>query len=349
MKKALSFSQFVALMLLVSACSLPFGSTQPANTPTPEPVTPPPASDSSQSAPHELVPVSLPSERSNQAADQDSSETAARRFPPGGDRFSRGDFERPFNAETMDVYFPYLDIVETRVYEDDTWLYASITLRGMDTDQSLPGQYLMEIDQDRDGRGDWLVGVTNPSSTAWTSDGVRVWHDSNDDVGGNAPYLADNNPPYSDGYELLVYDEGKGEKPDAAFAQRDQNDPDTVLIAIQKALFDGDTRLLVGMWAGNDLDPALFDLNDHFTHEQAGAADPGLEIYYPIKAIAEMDNSCRMAVGFQPTGAEPGLCSVAAAPGQPGSPPGCQLGPNSCGSGSSFNSSKCSCDPIIIY
>ena len=344
MKKVQFVSQLATFMLLLSACSLPLSSRQPADTQTPEAVAPPPVVDAPASIPHELVPISLPSERANQASDQDSSETASRRYPPGGDRFSRGDFERPFNANTMDVYFPYLDIIDTRVFEDDTWLYASITLRGMDQDQSLPGQYLMEIDQDRDGRGDWLVGVTNPSSTEWTSEGVRVWHDNNDDVGGNAAFLADDNPPYSDGYELLVYDEGKGEIPDAAFAQRDQKDPDTVLIAIQKALFDGDTRLLVGMWAGSNIDPALFDLNDHFTHEQAGAADPGLEIFYPIKSLAELDNTCRMAVGFQPTGAEPGVCSVPAAPGAPG----CQLSPGSCSQGTFFNSANCSCDYYTI-
>ena len=82
------------------------------------------------------------------------------------------------------------------------------------------------------------------------------------------------------------------------------------------------------MWAGTTLlDPKLFDLNDHFTQEQAGAADPGLELYYPIKAIYEIDNSCRMAVGFKPTGKEPGLCEIfipkedVAAPGSTPNPP----------------------------
>jgi hypothetical protein len=348
MKTVQFVSQLAAIMLLFSACNLPIGSgQQPEETPTPAPI-PPPGINTPASVQHDLVPVSLPAERANQAADHDSSETAARRFPPGGDRFSRGTYERPFNANTMDVYFPYLDIVDTRVFEDDTWLYASITMRGMDQDQSLPGQYLMEIDQDRDGRGDWLAGVTNPTSTDWTSEGVRVWQDSNDDVGGNVAYLADDNPPDSDGYELLVYDEGKGNKPDAAFAMRDQEDPQTVLLAIQKALFEGDTRFLVGMWAGNNIDPALFDLNDHFTHEEAGAADPGLEIYYPIKALNELDNSCRMAVGFQPDGSEPGLCP-AFIPSQPGGAPpgGCQPPPNGCGHGSNWlGEPDCQCTII---
>ena len=338
----------VVFSLALTACSMPGVAAKQADTPTPEPPVPPPAVDTPASVQHELVPVSLPSERDNQAGDHDSSITAAKRYAPGGDRFSRGTYERPFNAETMDVYFPYLDIVNTQVYDDDTWLYGSITLRGMDQDSTLPGQYMMEIDVDRDGRGDWLVGVTNPASEDWSSDGVRVWRDSNDDVGGNAAYIADDNPPYSDGYELLVYDEGRGSKPDAAFARRSGDDPQTVELAIQKALFEDDQGFLVGMWAGNDLDPAMFDFNDHMTQEQAGAADPGLEYFYPIKDLAEMDNACRMPVGFEPTGQEPGLCP-ALAPRQPGQPVpgGCQPPPGGCGSNSSWvGEPDCSCTPF---
>jgi hypothetical protein len=348
MEKTWYVFTLVIVVLMLSACSLPQTLERATNTPAPAALVPPTAVDTPASVQHELVPVSLPAERSNQATDQDSSTTAARRFPPGGDRFSHGYFERPFNANTMDVYFPYLDIVNTQVFEDDTWLYASITMHGLDENNSLPGQYLMEIDQNRDGRGDWLVGVTNPTSTDWNSAGVRVWQDSNHDVGGNAPVLADDKPPYSDGYDLLVYDQGQGSQPDAAYARIADGDPQTVQLAVQKALFGSDTHLLVGMWAGNDLDPSKFDLNDHFTQTQAGAADPGLEIYYPIKALAELDNSCRIPVGFLPTGAEPGLCPVAA-PQKGGGTAGCQLGPSSCGPGASFNSAKCSCDPYTIY
>ena len=90
---------------------------------------------------------------------------------------------------------------------------------------------------------------------------------------------------------------------------------------------------------------ALFDLNDHFTHEQAGAADPGLEYFYPIKALAEMDNACRMPVGFQPTGEEPGLCPALAPPkpGEPGSA-GCQSPTQGCGRGQYWSADICACN-----
>ena len=68
------------------------------------------------------------------------------------------------------------------------------------------------------------------------------------------------------------------------------------------------------MWAGTSLDPAAFDMNDHQTHEQAGASLLELEFFYPVKGLSELDNSCRMAIGFQATGNEPGVCPV---PGKP--------------------------------
>lgn len=68
---------------------------------------------------------------------------------------------------------------------------------------------------------------------------------------------------------------------------------------------------MVNMWAGSEnLDPGLFDHNDHFTHEQSGAAEKGLEFFYPIKEVSEIDNTCRMAIGFQPKGNETGLCPL---------------------------------------
>ena len=175
---------------------------------------------------------------------------------------------------------------------------------------------------------------------------MRVWQDANDDVGGDVPVRADENPPFSDGYELLVYDEGVGSKPDAAYAQRDPGDPLTILFAVQKSLFDGEKGLLVGTWAATDLDPGQFDLNDHYTYEEAGSADPGYEVYYPIKGLSELDNSCRMTVGLRPDNPVGlGLCNVAN-PAQPGSPAGCQEPPGGCGPGEYWSADACSCQGL---
>lgn len=75
---------------------------------------------------------------------------------------------------------------------------------------------------------------------------------------------------------------------------------------------------MIGAWAGNQaLEPALFDFNDHMTHEQAGTSLIELENFYPIKGLAELDNACRVAIGFVPSGNEPGLCISNKPQGQP--------------------------------
>ena len=82
----------------------------------------------------------------------------------------------------------------------------------------------------------------------------------------------------------------------------------------------------MGAWAGTDLDPATFDFNDHMTHIQAGDPDPGLQLY-PLKSLAKIDNTCRLAIGFAATGKEPGLCLTiikhreSQQPGNPAPPP----------------------------
>ena len=64
------------------------------------------------------MPVGLPAERADQAGDIDSSPNAHRAMVSGGDVFVHGLYERPFNADPMDKYFPYLDIVDIQGYKD---------------------------------------------------------------------------------------------------------------------------------------------------------------------------------------------------------------------------------------
>lgn len=312
------------IVILINACNLPQTADIPQATPPPNEITaltqPPTAIQ------HQIYPINLPGQRSSHAGDYDSSTTVGTKLSAGGDRFTYEQFERPFNADTMDVYFPYLDIQDTLAYQDDIWIYGTMLLRGLDNN-SLPGKYGIQLDVDLDGKGDWLVIASNPSSADWTTDGVQVFQDANHDVGAVIAMFTDDNKAYGDGFETQVFDQGQGNDPDTAWVRVPSDKPGTVEIAVKRALVGGGQAYLMNMWAGNSMmDPALFDLSDHFTHEQAGAADPGLEFYYPIKAVSELDNSCRMAIGFQPTGKEPGLCKEF----KPGPVPGAPVCPYTC-------------------
>ena len=355
---------FTVLVFLLSGCNLPSGSTEPVAAPPTEDAAPEPVQAPTETAApvletvvppteasivHVAQPGELPPDRSGHAGDYDSSITAGNKTSGGGDRFTFGRFERPFNADTMDIYFPQLDIVDTLIYQDDMWLYAVITLRSRDDNGTLSGTYGVEFDLNLDGKGDWLVLAAQPSSEEWTTNGVRVYRDTNNDVGGVMPTLTDDPPVFSDGFENMVFDSGIGDDPDLAWVRISPDDPNAIYISIKSNILAGTgNAYLVGMWAGNeDLDPAIFDHNDHNTHEEAGASDKGLEFFYPVKQISELDNSCRMAVGFQPKGNEPGLCPVAVVEEEE-EPGGCNIPPpvNGCGSVAYlvWNPATCRCE-----
>ena len=257
-----------------------------------------------------IAPISLPDKRENQAGDVNSSNNANRKMVSGGEQFIKGLYERPFNAETMDTYFPYLDIVDTQGFKDATWGYATITMAGADKNGHLPGKYAVELDLNKDGRGEWLILVSNPSSTDWSKQGVQVWKDANGDVGGSLPTVSEKNIS-GDGYETLVFDEGKGDRIDDAWARVSAENSMTVTIAFKLSLIGNPQSYALGAWAGSaeSLNPALFDFNDYITHDEAGSPIPDFYVY-PLKKLAEIDNTCRIAIGFVPTGKEPGLCQT---------------------------------------
>lgn len=346
-KNARKYLSMLALIILTLACSLP--STTPTES-APLDVTEAPA----ESAPptetviqHNNIPVSLPEKQSGEAADFDSSKVLSNNTLIGGDRFTFSRFERPFNAETMDTYFPQLDIVGTQISQDDTWIYASITMHEITASSSASEKYAVEIDTNINGKGDWLIIGLKPVSTDWVVNGVQIFQDTNQDVGLELPTLTDENTNLtSDGFETKVFDQGQGNDPDSAWIRISPSNPNIIEFAIKQSAIESPKKYLIGMWAGTTLlDPANFDINDKFTHEQAGAADAGLQIYYPIKAVSEIDNSCRMAVGFQPTGKEPGLCAqlIPFVNGVGPTPPaGCQV--EACGAEYTWNPQTCSCE-----
>lgn len=263
---------------------------------------------------HLMTPGEPPAGMLSEITDRDSSEYAPEHRTIGGENFSVNFFERPFNANTMDVYFPDLDITRTKLSRDDNWVFVNIKLVGPNPAGGFLGVYGAEIDLNVDGRGDVLVMASKPG-TAWSTDGVRAWLDGNHDVGGPTPVQSDTPPVSSDGYENLVFDQGVGADPDTAWSRVSPADPNSVQIAFKRALINDDDIFTWGAWTMNEsmLHPEWFDYNDHFTAAEAGSPLTESQ-YYPLKALAELDNTCRWGVGFTPTGSEPGVCPVPPTP-----------------------------------
>ena len=300
---------FVILFLVITACTGPKRKI-PAAPLTPQPATTVPTEPKPTPTPPGFSPVDLPSKQLDQADDANSSSLATAKNVSAGDSFVQGLYERPFNANTMDKYFPYMDIVHIKGYMDDTWGYLEIALAGTDKNGKLPAQYAAELDTNKDGRGDYLIRASNPSTASWSNQNVQAWQDTNGDVGGAAAMDADNNPGGGDGYETLVFNQGKGNTPNGAWVRISPNDPMTVQIAFKLSMVGSPSSFAMGAWAGAKIDPAKFDFNDRMTHTQAGDPNQGYPQVYPIKALAEIDNTCRLAIGFVPTSIVPGLCEA---------------------------------------
>jgi len=232
--------------------------------------------------------------------DPDSSKTAAEFRANGDDIYGLNRFERPFSAGDMKIYYPDIDIVSARLAVDDRWIYVNINMSGLRGD-SLSGYYAFEVDLNRDGRGDYLISALAPG-TEWSTSGVAIWQDKNRDVGGEQVYYSDP-PQKGDGYETVIFDQGSGDVPDLAWSRISPTDPKMVQVAFKSSLFDSDTPFAWWVWASRDLyKPGWFNYHDHFTQEEAGSPLKDQVRFYPLKALAAIDNSCRVAVGFPVTG-----------------------------------------------
>ncbi len=318
------FRRFVPVLIILSlmACSI-FSSTSPegGGTITSEPIQtsgplqttePPPASTPTATIVHLVTPGSGAGTESS-ISDTISGDTArqgAPNEPPGGDQYQNNLYERPFNAFTQDVFFPDLDIRSATLGLASPWMYVTIYLYGLRPETgALAGRYGIEIDLNLDGRGDWLILADSPLSQDWSVVGVRAWNDTNQNVGQNIACYAD--PPQTvDSYDRLYFDQGIGDDPDAAWARYVEGMPPAVQIAFKHSMINSDTRFMWNVWSDQGLDqPQWFDYHDHFTYAEAGAPFSSMQEYYPIKAIAELDNTCRYVYGFSPDGSEPCLCA----------------------------------------
>jgi len=261
---------------------------------------------------HLVKPGEPPQGFESQPYDLDSSGMASQQRVMGGDIFAQDIFERPFDQSMM-TYFAGLDIKLAGLNRDATWTYATLSLAGPPAQGGLAGDYGLEIDVDRDGRGDFLIQAAAPGA-GWSTNGVSVRQDKNQDVGGKTPIQSDPSLQTGDGYETLLFNGGQGSDPDLGWARISPGDPSSVQIAFKRALFNDGNPYMWGAWA---MDASMFhadwfDYNDHFSLTQAGSPLGG-NADYPLKAFYAVDNTCRWAVGFTPTGNEPGICPVAQA------------------------------------
>jgi hypothetical protein len=235
--------------------------------------------------------------------DQDCRQTALEKKAPGGDEFANGRFERPFDQAM--AYLPALDIEKAElVRPENGWAYFSIYLA--DKPAASPAVYGIEVDLNIDGRGDYLIQFPAPSGPEWAEDGVKMWWDSDGDVGGN---LINRNDPKGfrgSGFESLKIDSDSGENSGKVWTRLLKNG---IQIAVNQELLGGSDGKFT--WQpftmGMPYPPSQFDLNDYYPAAKAGSAIAG-DMNYPIKELYAIDNTCKGLSGLTPSGAEQGVC-----------------------------------------
>lgn len=223
------------------------------------------------------------------------------------DDFYSHPLERPFTAESMD-YVGYTDIKRVEISTLKNFVYVSIGVE-MAPPAGEMVYYGVEVDSDMDGRGDWLIYVQPPADSEWTVEGVRVFFDGDNSVGG--PQVIESNPGIpGNGYEVLLFDAGyETTDPDMAWVRLSPGRSNYIEIAFKLSMIENVKRFLWSAWAdAGPMNPGWFDYNDHFTLEEAGSPIQGANDY-PLKDLAQVDSTCRFPFGFNARGDEPGVCN----------------------------------------
>ena len=245
-----------------------------------------------------------------QVPDTDSSKFASEKRVVSGDSYKANFFERPFTATTMD-YLPDVDIINGYISSDEKFFYFTIELAGTNKESGgMLASYGVELDTNKDGRGNYSIWALNPASTTWTTNNVTVRKDNNQSIGGKDAYIADTLLFLGDGYETLIPNNGS----EAAWVRLNPNLASLVQIAVHRNIIGNPTEFLWGVWADNGpKNPNLFDYDDHFTYQDAGSPISGNQ-YYPLKKVPAIDNTCRRTYGFSVSYRIPNMCWSGGAP-----------------------------------
>jgi hypothetical protein len=241
-----------------------------------------------------------------------SSKTLANERRAIGDDYTRNWLERPFSADAME-YQAHLDLTRVEYAVGAPWIYFTLFVEGLPPEGSTAA-YAIEIDMDKDGRGDWLIAGEAPPDSNWTTDGVRAYRDTNNDVGASRPMLTDAPVTTGTGYDELVFDEGYATDPDAAWIRRASSGASEIEIAVKNSLIGQYGEFLWGGWTDEGVqNPAWSDYHDRFTLAEAGSPANDSS-NYPLKAVSAVDSTCRWGAGFTPAADDPGVCPVPPTP-----------------------------------
>jgi len=256
---------------------------------------------------HSIIPSAGPNAVAN-AHDNEESSTFESKSVSNGDIFDLNRFERPFTAGDM-TYLPYVDIADISMSEDPNFYYIQVKLAGVDAETGgIKGMYGVDFDLNTDGKAEVLLLAEAPAGAQWSTDGVSLYIDEDDNVGGQS--IKPDEVYAGNGFENLVFDSASGDDPDMAWAHFVNTSAPIVEFALKKSVLEQVPQFMwSAMASATAIDPARLYYNDSFSLARAGSPQKG-DQYYPLNELAGFDNTCRLPAGFVATGAEPLGCVV---------------------------------------
>lgn len=229
------------------------------------------------------------------------------RVASGSDVHLHNRYERPYTAERME-YLSDVDLMQVDLSISPPWVYLTFHIAQPRAEGIGVTMYGVEFDTNRDGRGEYLVWGASPAGEEWTAEGVEVRRDTNADVGGATPQWADAPWTDGDGYDRVLFASGHGDDPDLAWIRQIDGGRKVQLAFKYLAIGNAPWFLWNGVADFGMRHPEWFDYNDRFTQSEAGSPLPIQTNLYPLKSLFGIDNTCRDAYGYEPTGMEIGLC-----------------------------------------
>ena len=285
--------------LQATSVSKPPPAVQPSTRKTPSP--PPPRK--TPKAPASL-PAELP-EIQQHLEDSDSSHYANEKCVLSGDNFLDNLYERPFTSQEM-IYQPDLDITKVEFTSDEEYFFFVLHLKKPNPKtKEINGIYGIEFDLDVDGRGD-LITLVDEFLSNWTNKGIAIYTDKDGDIGGPQPMVADESYR-GNGYDTRIEPKGMN----SAYARILVGDHPILQFAISRSMLNEPQIFLWNAWADNGLkNVTVFDYNDSMGPSEAGSPMKDSKDY-PLKALYNLDNTCRIPFGFEYGQAVyPGMCIV---------------------------------------
>ena len=249
----------------------------------------------------------------------------------GCDNWATSKIERPVKAYN-DSFISALDINRAYFGHDNYWYYATIRLHHS-ASGSIPPELTvsLELDTNLNSRGDYLV-IASGFGSEWSTDGVQVWQDTTNDVGGEKPFRP--GEPVGDGYDTLIFNAGVGDDADLVWKRISPSDGAVLEIAFKKDLMP--TNQVFAWWLWTSLKP----LNDE--HKEV------VDVMVDAESWS-MDNTCGWIFGASPSSLLLNLCETpppTPTPTLTPTPPSaesCQPPPNGCGWSQEWNPRLCKC------